>query len=77
MRRRRARGDHAGALADLDRSLAAAGAREAQHELALTRRVLGLVAESAEPGAGADLLAQADEVLDGLGIVWTPDLLQE
>ena len=25
----------------------------------------------------ADLLAQADEVLDGLGIVWTPDLLQE
>jgi len=70
-------GDHAGALADLDRSLAAAGAREAQHELALTRRVLGLVAESAGPGAGADLLAQADEVLDGLGIVWTPDLLQE
>ena len=44
----------------LERSLAAAEAREARHELALTRRVLGRVAESAEPGTGRDLLDRAD-----------------
>jgi len=64
-------GDHAGALATWT-GVWRRRAREAQHELALTRRVLAWC-ESAEPGAGADLLAQADEVLDGLGIVWTPD----
>ena len=68
-------GDHAGAMVELERSLGAAEAREAEHELALTRRVLGLVAESVEPGAGTHLLDQAEEVLGGLGIVWTPDLL--
>jgi class 3 adenylate cyclase/tetratricopeptide (TPR) repeat protein/ABC-type cobalamin transport system ATPase subunit len=68
-------GDHAGASADLDRSLTAAEARRAAHEIALTRRVLGQVAEAVEPGSGTKLLAQADEVLGGLGIVWTPDFL--
>jgi hypothetical protein len=68
-------GDHAGATADLDRSLAAAEARRAAHEVALTRRVLGQVADSVEPGSGGPLLAEADGVLGGLGIVWTPELL--
>jgi len=69
-------GDPVGAVADLERSLAAAEARQAQHELALTRRVLGLVAESAESGTGTALLEQADVELAALGIVWTPEFLQ-
>ena len=68
-------GDLEAAAADLDRSLASAESREAGHEVALTKRVQGMVAEAVEPGTGAALLAESDEVLDRLGIVWTPDLL--
>ena len=68
-------GDMEAAVADLGRSLAAAEARDAGHEVALTGRVRGLVAEAVQPGSGAASLARADEVLERLGIVWTPDLL--
>jgi tetratricopeptide (TPR) repeat protein len=68
-------GDLPAALVDLDRSLTAAGAREAGHEVALTARVQGLVADAVQPGTGASLLARSDEELHRLGVVWTPDLL--
>ncbi len=68
-------GDLGAAVSDLDRSLASAESREAGHEVALTKRVQGMVAEAVEPGTGAALLAESDAVLDRLGIVWTPDLL--
>ena len=66
-------GDLDAARTDLDRSLQAAEAREAGHEVALTMRMQGLVAEAVQPGTGAGLLARSDEVLHRLGIVWTPD----
>jgi len=68
-------GDLDSAVVDLERSLAAAEAREAGHEVALTQRARGLVAEMVQPGSGEALLARSAEELDRLGVVWTPDLL--
>ncbi len=69
------RGDVDGAGDALEESLKAAAARDADYERALTLRVLARVDERSGGGAHPGAWAESEEILDRLGVVWTPELV--
>ena len=69
------RGDVDGAGDALEGSLKAAAARDADYERALTLRVLARVDDRSGRGTHPGTWAESEEILDRLGVVWTPELV--
>ena len=68
-------GDHQGAAEALNQSLEAARLNQVDYEVALTLRVMAALGLHAGGRNPRDLAQESDRILDALGVVWVPDLL--
>ena len=69
-------GDRPGAADALRHSLEAARVNQVDYEVALTLRVLAALGLDDGGRGPEDLIRESDRILESLGVVWVPDLLE-
>ena len=69
-------GDRPGAADALRQSLEAARVNQVDYEVALTLKVMAALGLDDGGRAPEDLARESDRILESLGVVWVPDLLE-